>query len=762
MSAGVAEDRFVGRELASGKLRIEACVGVGGAGTVYRARHRDLQMDVAVKLMHEKLQRDPEFCKRFHAEALAASRLDHANLTRVFDFGQEPDGLLYLSMEFLDGRSVRHLLDDEKRLSFPRAAQIAMQVCAGLTHAHARNIVHRDIKPENLVLIRGLDEDGRETEIVKVCDFGIAHRSAVEQEAEFAGTAEYVSPEQFEGEQPTVQSDVYACGVVLYEMLVGVVPIQGEFPSIVAKVLGTPPVPPSKHVVGLDTRVDRLVMKALARDREIRHASARELRRDLQETAEQISLFSSGGYWEGASGNFGAASAQPITAAPPADGSPDWLERDPRVLASILPPSSSMAPQRTGASGPPRPPSTSQLAATRPPLPSLSEVSPTTGRATGRPAHGSEMPASADGIISGSHISMTPAVMSEADVVGAAVERFTKQLAGVRDPERFAGAVTKLPPKIRTLVEQGHFVPAWNLFSVLDAIAREPHGLASRAEHAQAALETFREKDLLKILAEKALDVLSDRDGAARKLVARGGSHAAFALYSARVRNTVFEARERFVSTLQEIGNAGIPTLQAGLEKVEKRLEVAGALWLAEDLLKAVPPVADEELGQVIARFARSEAPSLARLATEALPRVWGVRARSVLIGQMHHKDNDVAIAAMKRLRQLGGIDQDVIRHLRPLVVGTSGGRPAVRLCAIESLASATKDSVPAALALIDEILDEAKGQTPDVEDTVVMASSVLVHLGGDVAIVSARYRAAAGFMRTRLEAILRRARVQV
>src|SRR5262249_2126839 len=99
---GAEIDTFVGRKLAGGKRVIEKCVGVGGAGTVYRALHRDLQMHVAVKLMHESFQRDADFCKRFHQEALSASRLDQAHLTRVLDFGQEPDGLLYLAMEFLD------------------------------------------------------------------------------------------------------------------------------------------------------------------------------------------------------------------------------------------------------------------------------------------------------------------------------------------------------------------------------------------------------------------------------------------------------------------------------------------------------------------------------------------------------------------------------------------------------------------------------------------------------------------------------------
>ena len=138
---------LVGRSLASGKLLVTAPLGEGGTGVVYRARHRDLQLDVAVKVLHARLRHDADFVRRFHAEARSASRLDHPNVTRVLDFGQESDGLLYLAMELLHGRSLRVLLDEHMRLPAARAVQLMIQVCSGLTHAHARGVVHRDIKP---------------------------------------------------------------------------------------------------------------------------------------------------------------------------------------------------------------------------------------------------------------------------------------------------------------------------------------------------------------------------------------------------------------------------------------------------------------------------------------------------------------------------------------------------------------------------------------------------------------------------------------
>ena len=167
------ETNHVGR-LIGGKLRIEQVVGAGGMGVVYRATHLGLRMPVAVKVLKTNLQQDLEFCRRFQEEALAASRLDHPNLTRVLDFGQEPDGLVYIAMEFLDGTDLGTLIDRDGRLPLPRIVDIMSQVCAGLMHMHSRGMVHSDLKPDNLILVAGHDEDGQPIEAAKLCDFGIA------------------------------------------------------------------------------------------------------------------------------------------------------------------------------------------------------------------------------------------------------------------------------------------------------------------------------------------------------------------------------------------------------------------------------------------------------------------------------------------------------------------------------------------------------------------------------------------------------------
>jgi hypothetical protein len=260
---------------------------------------------------------------------------------------------------------------------------------------------------------------------------------------------------------------------------------------------------------------------------------------------------------------------------------------------------------------------------------------------------------------------------------------------------------------------------------------------------------------VLVLLAEYALDALKDRDGFSRKLVSRAGNAGAHAAYTARTKHSVFEARERFIALLRDIGAEALPTVRVALERLESRLSVPGALWIAEDLLRSIPDVADEELGQCVARYAKTQTPSLALLATLALHRLWGKRARAILISQLHHKEDDVAIAAMKCLRR-GGIDPEILRHLEPVVLGAARSRASFRLAAVEALTDATPDALPAAQALLGKTLVATQGITPDVEDMVVMLSNVIVAIKGDSTLVAARWRQSNGFLRTRLETLLR------
>src|SRR5579872_2746884 len=203
-----AHDHLLGRTIA-GKFVIESLIGSGAMGAVFRARQVALEKTVAIKVLHGELAGDATFASRFHREAKAASRLNHPNSMQVIDFGAESDGLLYIAMEYLDGRSLHKVLRDEWPLAPDRAADILMQTLAALAVAHDMGVVHRDLKPDNIMVLRGTDDDGRPKDIVKVCDFGIAkisdsraYRGADRQSngpvttAGFLiGTPEYMSPE---------------------------------------------------------------------------------------------------------------------------------------------------------------------------------------------------------------------------------------------------------------------------------------------------------------------------------------------------------------------------------------------------------------------------------------------------------------------------------------------------------------------------------------------------------------------------------------
>ena len=166
-------DLLVGRTIA-GKYVVDNLIGTGAMGAVFRARQIALEKTVAIKVMHGENAEDPAFAARFHREAKAASRLNHPNSIQILDFGAEPDGLLYIAMEYLDGRSLHTVLREEWPLAPARIADILMQTLAALAVAHDMGVVHRDLKPENVMVLSGTDDDGRPKDIVKVCDFGIA------------------------------------------------------------------------------------------------------------------------------------------------------------------------------------------------------------------------------------------------------------------------------------------------------------------------------------------------------------------------------------------------------------------------------------------------------------------------------------------------------------------------------------------------------------------------------------------------------------
>jgi serine/threonine-protein kinase len=299
---GKPAGEIVGRTIA-GKFLVEALIGSGAMGAVYRARQVSLDKTIAIKVLHGEHADDPAFAARFQREAKAASRLNHPNSMQVIDFGAEPDGLLYIAMEYLDGRSLHQVMRDEGRLTPARVADILMQTLAALAVAHDMGVVHRDLKPENIVILRGTDDDGRPKDVVKVCDFGIAkitdsraYRGTGERDSAapvtttagfLVGTPEYMSPEQGRGEKLDARSDLYSVGVVLFEMLTGRVPFQAENAiGVVLKHITEEPLRPSQIDPRADRRLEAVCLRALRKRLEERYQSAREMRSDLRSAIE--------------------------------------------------------------------------------------------------------------------------------------------------------------------------------------------------------------------------------------------------------------------------------------------------------------------------------------------------------------------------------------------------------------------------------------------------------------------------------------------
>ncbi|MEA2748611.1 MAG: eukaryotic-like serine/threonine-protein kinase [Myxococcales bacterium] len=277
---------IVGRVIAN-RYRIESLVGAGAIGAVYKASHVDLPRTFAIKVLHPHFRADPQLLASFRTEARAASLLDHPNVTVVHDFGEEPDGLVYIVMEYLAGVNLQAVLDEERRLEPRRAIRIMAQVCSALSAAHERGIVHRDVKPDNIMLVPSRDDEGRPFEMVKVCDFGIAALETPGMQPGAsrewtAGTPEYMAPEQAQG-HADARTDVYACGIVLYEMLTGRPPFVGDSPAAtLAKHATELPRRPSEIVPGFLPGLEPVILCAIEKSPMRRFPSVRDLRTELK------------------------------------------------------------------------------------------------------------------------------------------------------------------------------------------------------------------------------------------------------------------------------------------------------------------------------------------------------------------------------------------------------------------------------------------------------------------------------------------------
>jgi len=273
------------------KYRVLRVLGEGGTGIVYLCEHLALEKQVAVKVLHRELANNKDLVARFQREAQTAARFDHPSLVHVMDFGQDKDGTLYLAMEYVQGRDLADLLNDEWPLSDERIAHIMGCVLSALSAAHALGIVHRDLKPEN-ILVRA-SEDPSAPELVKICDFGIAQLSPVRLaradrpsaslsvrvtgEGTVVGTPWYMSPEQARAETLDARSDVYAAGVVLFQLLTRTLPFMADSAVAVAVMHCTTPPPPPSGYGPVHPGLESVCLRALSKTREARFQSANEM-----------------------------------------------------------------------------------------------------------------------------------------------------------------------------------------------------------------------------------------------------------------------------------------------------------------------------------------------------------------------------------------------------------------------------------------------------------------------------------------------------
>ena len=278
-------EQYIGKLLDSRYELLEQ-IGLGGMARVFKARDHRLNRLVAVKILREDLAQDEEFRRRFHDESRAVAMLSHPNIVAVYDVSRSSD-LEYIVMELIDGITLKQYMQKKgDKLNWREALHFITQIVKALGHAHSRGIIHRDIKPHNIMVLR----DGS----VKVADFGIARltnsaHSTLTQEA--LGSVHYISPEQAKGSHIDARSDLYSAGVVLYEMLTGRLPFEGDSPvSVAIQHINSIPLTPREIDPTIPEALEAITMRAMAPDPDARYASADEMLADLEEFRKNPSI----------------------------------------------------------------------------------------------------------------------------------------------------------------------------------------------------------------------------------------------------------------------------------------------------------------------------------------------------------------------------------------------------------------------------------------------------------------------------------------
>ncbi len=285
------EDPLVG-QIIGGRYRVTGVLGEGGMGIVYIGEQQmgSTVRKVAVKTLHSHLSNDPSVLARFHRECGTVAQLEHPNTIKFFDFGATEDGTLYIAMEFVKGDPLADVIEQGGALPAERALKIMRQICGALDEAHEQGIIHRDLKPENVILTTRAGE----TDFVKVLDFGIAARTEsadqkreqkLTQQGMVLGTPPYMSPEQFTGKELDRRSDIYSLGVMTYEMLTGRLPFEADTPwQWATQHMTAQPTPfeASAPHADIPDGMRQAIMKALSKDRDDRHGTAKEFLAELE------------------------------------------------------------------------------------------------------------------------------------------------------------------------------------------------------------------------------------------------------------------------------------------------------------------------------------------------------------------------------------------------------------------------------------------------------------------------------------------------
>jgi eukaryotic-like serine/threonine-protein kinase len=265
--------------------RIDALVARSGMASIFRATDLLTGRQVAIKVPHPEMESDPVFFERFQREQEIGAKLDHPGVMKVFT--DEDRSQVYMVMEWVDGRLLRQVLNEQRKFPVERAVRIALAICDTLDYIHTHGVVHRDLKPENIMV----DAEDR----IKLIDFGIAanvgsRRITFAKLSQTMGTPDYISPEQVRGKRGDARSDLYALGVMLYEMLTGKVPFTGPNAFVIMndRLLNNP-IPPRQIDPAISPQLQEIIYRAIEREPKNRYASAREFARDLQHP-EQVGV----------------------------------------------------------------------------------------------------------------------------------------------------------------------------------------------------------------------------------------------------------------------------------------------------------------------------------------------------------------------------------------------------------------------------------------------------------------------------------------